>query len=94
MEQVKAKANILIDNNRVRVTEWRLVPGAETGHHRHETDYVVVPMMSGKLLLRAAGEEKQAELTKGAPYFREAGVEHNTVNGNNYEFVFMEIELK
>ena len=41
-----------IDNGRVRVTEWRFAPGAATGHHQHRHDYVVVPMTTGKLLLK------------------------------------------
>ena len=37
----------LIDNERVRVTEWRFRPGEATGWHRHEFDYVVVPVTTG-----------------------------------------------
>ena len=28
------------DNNRTRVTLWKFIPGAATGWHRHEMDYV------------------------------------------------------
>jgi len=28
------------------------------------------------------------------PYFRNAGVEHDVINPNSYEFAFLEIELK
>ena len=38
-----------IENGRTRVTEWRFAPGAATGWHRHEFDYVVVPLMDGTL---------------------------------------------
>lgn len=38
----KAEAQVQIDDGRVRVTKWSFVPGAETGWHRHEYDYVVV----------------------------------------------------
>ena len=85
---------VRIDNDRVRVTEWRFEPGAATGWHRHEYDYVIVPITSGRLLLREGGEERVAELSLGVPYFREAGVEHDVVNGNDVEFAFVEIELK
>src|SRR3954464_3030479 len=40
----KAVATVRIDNERVRVTEWRFAPGAHTGHHRHDYAYVVVPL--------------------------------------------------
>jgi quercetin dioxygenase-like cupin family protein len=86
---------IQADTPRTRVTEWRFPPGANTGWHRHEMDYVVVPMTTGKLkLIDGDGQETIAELTKGQSYFREAGVEHDVVNVNDYEFVFVEVEFK
>ena len=42
-----AVPTLQIDNDRVRVIEWRFPPGASTGWHRHEYDYVVVPMTTG-----------------------------------------------
>ena len=33
-------------------------------------------------------------MTEGLPYFREAGVGHDDVNTNDYEIVFLEVELK
>ena len=51
----KAEPRMLIDNDRSRVTEWRFAPGANTGWHRHEYDYVVVPMTSGTLRLLQPG---------------------------------------
>jgi beta-alanine degradation protein BauB len=92
---VRATSKIFIDNERVRVTEWRFVPGAATGWHRHEMDYVVVPVVAGELeLVGHGGERTRAPLSKGVPYFREAGVEHDVINPNPYDFAFVEIELK
>jgi hypothetical protein len=34
-----------------------------------------------------------AELRTHQPYAREAGVEHNVINANAFEFGFLEIEL-
>ena len=91
----KAVATVRIDNDRVRVTEWRFAPGAHTGHHRHEYPYVVVPLTTGALVaIQTAGGESTSQLTAGAPYYRDAGVEHDVVNPNFGEFVFVEIELK
>ncbi len=91
----RALATEQIDNARVRVTEWRFAPGAATGFHRHETDYVVVPMTTGRLkLIGPDGAETFAELSAGESYGRQAGVEHDVVNANDFEFVFVEIELK
>lgn len=89
-----ATATLLIDNDRVRVTRWRFAPGAATGWHRHEYDYVIVPLTDGTLRLVEPEGDRSSELTAGAPYFREAGVEHDVVNANDHEFEFIEIEVK
>ena len=86
---------VKVDNDRVRVTEWHFPPGTATGHHRHEFDYVVVPLSTGRLLITdRIGAESRAELVAGEPYFRKAGVEHNVINANATEFTFIEIEMK
>ena len=91
----RAVPTVFIDNERVRVTEWRFAPGAATGWHRHAMDYVIVPMADGVLeLVGPAGERNRAELRRGVPYFRKAGVEHDVINANAFEFAFVEIELK
>jgi hypothetical protein len=38
--------------------------------------------------------ENLAELIAGVSYFREAGVEHDVINANGFEFVFVEVEFK
>lgn len=91
----QGKPTVLIDTERAIATEWRFAPGAETGWHRHGMDYIVVPMTTGKLLLEEpGGQSRMAEMTAGKPYARNEGVQHNVVNANDYEFVFIEIELK
>jgi len=90
----KAAATRQIDNERLIATEWWFAPGAETGWHRHGYDYVVVPLTTGKLLLETAEGEVEAQLRAGQPYFRNVGVEHNVINANDFEFVFIEVELK
>ena len=90
-----AQPSVKIDTPRTRVTEWRFAPGAETGHHRHEYDYVVVPLATGRLCIVAPdGTESIAELTFGEPYARPAGVEHNVINAGTADFAFIEVEFK
>lgn len=90
-----AVPTVLIDNELTKVTEWRFAAGAQTGWHRHEMDYMVVPMLDGKLRIDSGeGQEVIAELSKGVPYFRNIGVEHNVINANDYEYVFIEVEYK
>lgn len=94
MTRPQASPTVQIDNDRVKVTEWRFAPGAETGWHRHGMDYVVIPMTTGSLLLETPQGEIMSPLTAGASYTRLTGVEHNVINDNAHEFVFIEIELK
>jgi len=93
-DRLLAVPGVQIDNDRVRVTEWRFEPGAATGHHRHEFDYVVVPMTTGSLTLREDGGDRVADITSGQAYFRKAGVEHDVINETDQVVVFIEIELK
>jgi quercetin dioxygenase-like cupin family protein len=93
-QRPKAKPAVQIENDRVIVTEHRFAPGAETGWHRHAHDYVVVPLTTGNLLLEEKDGNRQARLSTGVPYFRSLGVQHNVVNANDFEFVFVEIEIK
>ena len=90
-----ATSTVQVDNARTRVTEWHFAPGAETGWHRHEMDYVVVPMTTGMLkLIEPGGEERVVDITAGHSYFRPVGVEHNVINANSFDFSFVEIEFK
>lgn len=90
-----AVPTIQIDNDHTRVTEFRFAPGATTGFHRHEYDYVVVPLTSGTLEITGPdGSVSQSELKSGISYSRPVGVEHDVKNANNYEFVFIEVEYK
>ena len=90
---MKAASIVQLKNERVIVTEWRFAPGAETGYHVHAHDYVVVPLTSGSLRLEESGGTRDAQLQAGASYARPAGVAHNVINVNTYEFRFVEIEL-
>jgi len=92
---IAAKFDVQIDNDEVRVTEWRLAPGAATGHHRHEMDYVIVPVTDSDMTIVAPdGSRSIAQLRIGKSYFRKAGVEHDVLNETKDEIVFLEIELK
>lgn len=91
----KAVPTVQVDNDQFRVTEWRFAPGAETGWHRHEMNYVVVPMTTGTLRIELPDNEiMMSHLTAGISYAREIGVEHNVINANDFEFVFVEVETK
>ncbi|MBI5131727.1 MAG: cupin domain-containing protein [Rhodopseudomonas palustris] len=90
-----AQSDVQIDNDEVRVTEWRLAPGAATGPHRHGMDYVIVPVADAEMTIVAPdGTRSTAQLRTGKSYFRKAGVEHDVLNESATEIVFLEVELK
>ena len=89
-----ATSAIQVDSDRVTVTEWRFTPNADTGHHIHAFDYVVVPLTTGILRLQEPTSVRNVHLTAGVSYARLAGVPPNGVNVNAYEFRFIEVELK
>jgi quercetin dioxygenase-like cupin family protein len=91
---MKATAHPQIDNERVIVTEWRFAPGAETGHHVHAHDYVIVPLLTGTLRIVDAQGTHDVPLQAGVSYARPKGVAHNVINANAFEYRFVEIELK
>ena len=91
---MKASAHPQVETDRVIVTEWRFAPGAETGHHVHAHDYVVVPITTGRLRLEEPEGTRDVELQQGMSYARPKGVAHNVINANAFEFRFVEIELK
>ncbi|WP_110686403.1 cupin domain-containing protein [Salinicola aestuarinus] len=93
-QRPQATPSVQVDNDRVRVTEWRFPPGGETGWHEHGHDYVVVPQTTGKLELETLDGHTFSTLETGVSYYRDKGAEHNVVNGNDFEFVFVEIEMK
>lgn len=89
-----AVADLQVDNERVRVTRWDFAPGAATGYHTHEYDYVIVPVTTGPLGITGPQGETRAELVAGKSYFRQRGVEHDVKNINDFPFAFVEVEMK
>ncbi|MCP5266513.1 MAG: cupin domain-containing protein [Burkholderiaceae bacterium] len=90
----QAVPTVQIDNARTVVTQWRFPPGGETGWHRHGMDYTVVPMTTGTLSIESSGGVVRSELVCGQSYHRGAGAEHNVINSNDFEFIFVEIEYR
>lgn len=82
------------DDDQVRVTLWRFQPGTETGWHRHEFPYIVVPVEGGTLTVENEAERRPYRIERGQSYSRPAGVEHNILNETSGEIAFVEIELK
>ena len=95
MSRQQAVPTVRVDDDRVLATEWAFAPDAETGWHRHGMDYMVIPLEDGVLHAEMPdGSVMEAVLTKGVPYTRPEGVEHNVMNASGKAFSFLEIEFK
>ncbi len=89
-----ATGTLQVDDERARITRYDFEPGQETGWHRHEYPYAVVPLVDGTLRIVDAGGEKLAPLSAGISYSRPAGIEHNVFNAGPGQMAFVEIEMK
>jgi len=54
----------------------------------------VVPVTTGELHVYDGNTTVPAPLRAGLSYARLTGVEHDVINPNDFEFVFVEVELK
>jgi beta-alanine degradation protein BauB len=74
-------------------TDWHFcAPARDNTHALH--DYAVVVTTAGKLMQQTANGEIVTDPASGQSYARNGGVEHNVVNPNPHEFVFVEVGLK
>ncbi|HTP23556.1 MAG TPA: cupin domain-containing protein [Solirubrobacteraceae bacterium] len=90
-----AQFDISADDDRVRVTTWTFEDGQDTGHHRHEYDYIVVPISGGTFeITETDGTTREMTQEAGGAYLGRAGTEHNVINRAGRTAVFVEIELK
>jgi beta-alanine degradation protein BauB len=89
-----AISTVVLDDAVTRITRWDFEPGAATGHHTHGLGYVVVPLTDCHFLIEDAAGERRVTSKAGEAYRREAGVEHNVINGSDLPMSFVEIEYK
>jgi quercetin dioxygenase-like cupin family protein len=90
-----ARSTRTVDDERVRVTTLTFADGDETGDHRHEYDYLVVPVTGGTFrVIELDGSTRELAQDVGVPYLGRAGTEHNVINASGRAATFVEIELK
>lgn len=90
-----ARSEITADDDRVRITTWTFRDGEDTGHHRHEYDYVVVPISGGTFdVTETDGTTREMTQRAATGYLGRAGTEHNVTNRSGRTAVFVEVELK
>ena len=92
---VLAQFETLLDDDLTRITRWRIPPGAQTGWHRHEWDYVTIQQSSGTLVLENADEDvRRIDYVEGQARSYAAPVEHNATNISDVVVRVIEIEYK
>jgi beta-alanine degradation protein BauB len=90
-----ARSQTNIDDDRVRITTWTFQDGENTGHHRHEYDYVIVPISGGTFLITDPdGTTREMTQQAAVAYIGRAGTEHDVINRSGDTAVFVEVELK
>lgn len=95
MTRPQAALDLLIDDERVRVTRFDFQPGAETGWHTHGLDYVITTLTDCHMTLEEPnGETRQVFVAAGTVYRRDQGIKHNVINGGESFMSFVETELK
>ncbi len=82
-----------LENEHFRVTKWTIEPGGTIPMHRHEHEYVVVPLVTDTMYVtNADGSEIVSNLVTGASYTRPPS-EHQVENRTSSSaIVFVEIE--
>lgn len=95
MNRSTATATQFVDDDRVRVTRFDFSPGAETGWHRHEFDYVITTLTPCSMMLEEPdGGTRTISFKAGEAYRRDEGIEHNVINNGDQPMSFVEVELK
>lgn len=83
----------VFENDRLRLLEVTMAPGAESDLHSHP-DYLVYALSDGNVRLSAAnGESAEVPITSGMTMWREAE-EHSALNIGDQELRALFIELK
>lgn len=84
---------IVLENERVRLLEVRMMPGDSSAMHSHP-DYVIYPLSDATLTFTSVGGESvERDLKAGEPSWRAAEV-HAVDNRGTVEARLLLIELK
>jgi quercetin dioxygenase-like cupin family protein len=91
---IPAVPTVQRDDENVRITRWDFEPGAVTGWHTHGWPYFVVMLTDAVMRVHDGTNVAEVHRTAGETYNRQAGVEHDIMNGSDTPMAFVEIELK
>jgi quercetin dioxygenase-like cupin family protein len=88
------KAKVVLENERVRVIELEVAPGASTGMHSHAGDQLVVFLSGGQAMQTNADGTKRAMDRKPGEVAWSGPVTHDTRNSGKQKVHTLVIELK
>lgn len=89
---MSAATEELLSTEHGAVSTFTFQPGAGTGWHTHEHDYVIVPFTDGVMTVETDEQTVQQRIHAAESYRREAGARHNVTNETDEVFGFIEIE--
>jgi len=90
-----AEPIVVHEDDKTRITQYRLEPGEQTGWHIHEYDYVVMHQSEGKLTSHFAdGTSAVFSYKPGGASAYSAPFEHNAVNTGSVTVSGFEIVYK
>ena len=90
-----ADFSILYEDDKTKITFWRFEPGAETGWHHHNHDYVTIQKSGGRLKIEnESGEINFIDYENNRAAGYAAPVIHNASNVSDVEVRVIEIEYK
>lgn len=90
-----ANYEVLLDDDRTRITQWTIAPGEQTGWHLHDYDYVTIQQSTGRLHLDFAdGTAREIDYVPGTAREYKAPIEHNATNVGDVDICVLEIEYK
>lgn len=92
--KIPAVPTLQQDDDAVRITRYDFAVGATTGWHTHGWPYFVIMLTDGILRAHNGKEIIEASLKAGQAYTRDAGIEHDVMNGSDHPIAFVEIEVK
>ncbi|WP_311273433.1 MULTISPECIES: hypothetical protein [unclassified Rhizobium] len=88
-------AQIILENDSVRVWTLVLAPGDVQSWHQHQLPYLVVPLTKGENVMRfASGRTRTTVETVGEAMWREPGEPHELENTSDWTYSNILIELK
>jgi len=90
-----AIGEVLVDDDKTRITQFVLQPGEQVGWHRHEYDYVTIQQSFGRLHIDASdGRSFDIDYKPGKAMSVKAPFEHNAINTGDVEIRVLEVEYK